>query len=375
MTDLLALAPAPWILTAITLMLVVAPSVAEPLHRRWHLPSLIIALLVALLSAVPVVAYTAIGLGALVHARSAWPTSRTGAAGLILSAGTAVGVAMALRDGNADLAFLLSIATIVLRSGVMPLHIGVASLCDRATVVQTQQLATGIALVYAHLRFVNDAPIAGDLGLFLERYGAATALLAALITIVQKNMRGFYRGTTVMHAGMLLAALGTTATGHSGAPLMVAVTVGLALGGLGMMITSLEERVGNASFDGPGGRVGAFPKLAFAFALFGFAGVAVPGTAGFIADDLLLHGLWIDSPASAVALILAPALIAVATLIAFCRVFLGGTTPSRAPDLYPRERIVAVALLTLLLILGFSPKTLLDPLDSAEVAQAVSVNP
>ena len=359
MNDMFALAPAPWILTAITLLLVVAPSVTEPLHRRWHLPSLVIALLIALFSAAPVVVFTAIGLGALVHARSAWPTSRTGAVVLIFSAFTAVGIPLALQGGNANLAFMLSILTIVLRSGVMPLHIGTASLCDRANVVQTQQLATVIALVYAHLRFINDAPIAADLGLLMEGYGAATALVAAVIAVVQKNMRGFYRGTTIMHAGMLMAALGTTAAGHSGAPLMVAVTAGLALGGLGMMMTSLEERVGNASFNGPGGRVGAFPKLAFAFALFGFAGVAVPGTAGFIADDLLLHGLWIDSRASAVAIIVAPALVAVATLIAYSRVFLGATTPSRAPDLYLRERIVAVALLALLLILGFWPKILL----------------
>ena len=52
------------------------------------------------------------------------------------------------------------------------------------------------------------------------------------------------------------------------------------------------------AFAGPGGRAGAFPRLAAAFALFGGAGVGLPGTAGFVADDLLLHTLWMDSPAS-----------------------------------------------------------------------------
>jgi NADH-quinone oxidoreductase subunit M len=373
MSDMLALAPTPWMLIALSLLLLVAPSIAEPLHRRWHLPTLIVALLVALLAAPPLMAYAAIAVGALVHARSAWPTSRTGGAVLIVSAVTAISVPAMLHQGNLDAAFALSILTIALRAGVMPLHIGVSSLCDRATVVQTQQLATGMALVFAHLRFLNDADLGDSIGLLLERYGSATALIAALITIVQTDMRGFYRGTMAMHAGMLLAVLGSSALGHPGAALMVAVTVGLALGGIGMMITSLEERVGNASFSGPGGRVGAFPKLALAFAVFGFAGVAVPGTAGFIADDLVLHGLWMDNPASAIAIILSSAILAVATLVAYSRVFLGGNTPSRAPDLYPRERLVAAALVLVLIFLGLFPNVLLDPLyANVEVAQALT---
>lgn len=373
MSDMLALAPTPWMLIALSLLLLVAPSIAEPLHRRWHLPTLIIALLVALLAAPPLMAYAAIAVGALVHARSAWPTSRTGGAVLIVSAVTAISVPAMLHQGNLDAAFALSILTIALRAGVMPLHIGVSSLCDRATVVQTQQLATGMALVFAHLRFLNDADLGDSIGLLLERYGSATALIAAFITIVQTDMRGFYRGTMAMHAGMLLAVLGSSALGHPGAALMVAVTVGLALGGIGMMITSLEERVGNASFSGPGGRVGAFPKLALAFAVFGFAGVAVPGTAGFIADDLVLHGLWMDNPASAIAIILSSAILAVATLVAYSRVFLGGNTPSRAPDLYPRERLVAAALVLVLIFLGLFPNVLLDPLyANVEVAQALT---
>ncbi len=373
MSDMFALAPTPWMLIALSLLLLIAPSIAEPLHRRWHLPTLIIALLVALLAAPPLMAYAAIAVGALVHARSAWPTSRTGGAVLIVSAVTAISVPAMLHQGNLDAAFALSILTIALRAGVMPLHIGVSSLCDRATVVQTQQLATGMALVFAHLRFLNDADLGDSIGLLLERYGSATALIAALITVVQTDMRGFYRGTMAMHAGMLLAVLGSSALGHPGAALMVAVTVGLALGGIGMMITSLEERVGNASFRGPGGRVGAFPKLALAFAVFGFAGVAVPGTAGFIADDLVLHGLWMDNPASAIAIILSSAILAVATLIAYSRVFLGGNTPSRAPDLYPRERLVAAALVLVLIFLGLFPNVLLDPLYAdAEVAQALA---
>ncbi len=42
-----------------------------------------------------------------------------------------------------------------MRAGVIPLHLGVASLCDRAPLVQVQQAASTIALVFIHLRFVD----------------------------------------------------------------------------------------------------------------------------------------------------------------------------------------------------------------------------
>ena len=83
-----------------------------------------------------------------------------------------------------------------------------------------------------------------------------------------------------------------------------------------------------------------------------------------MADDLLLHTLWAASPASAVAVILSSALLAVATLIAYSRVFLGRAVPSLAPDLYLRERLVAVGLFVLLVVLGFAPGLLLGPADT-----------
>ena len=132
-----------------------------------------------------------------------------------------------------------------------------------------------IALVFVHLRFVDHHEGAAALGPWLVAYGAGAAIAAALLTIVQRDLRGFYRGTISMHGGMLLAALGTASLGNFGAALLVAVSMGLALGS-GMMITSLEERVGPVSFAGPGGRGVTFPKLAVLFAFFGAAGVGMP---------------------------------------------------------------------------------------------------
>ena len=356
---------APWEALVVCLLLLVAPAVAS--QRRsplWLVAGLVGAVVVALFASSGTVAYAGVAAGAVLHAFAARPFTRTGAAALAVTAAIALAIAAAMHSGQLPLAFGLSCVAIALRAGVLPFHAGVASLCERAPLVQTQQLASTIALVFVHLRHVDHHAVAIEWAPVLVRYGAFAALAAALITLVQKDLRGFYRGTTAMHGGMLLAAVGAASIGNFAAALLVAVAMGLALGGLGIMITSLEERTGPAAFGGPGGRAGAFPRLAAAFALFGGAGVGLPGTAGFVADDLLLHALWMESPASTVVMILSSAFLAVATLMTFSSVFLGRTSPSLAPDLYPRERVVAVALVSLLLVLGFAPGVLLGPADA-----------
>jgi NADH-quinone oxidoreductase subunit M len=319
---------------------------------------------VAIFAADGVLAYTAIAVTAAVHAATAFPHSRTGAVTLGVSALLSFGAAAALSSGAMTTAFVLSTLAIALRTGVVPFHGGVASLCDRVPGLHTLQLCSAMALVFVHLRFVDHHPAAVAMGPALVRYGAAAALAGALLSIVQRDLRGFYRATTSMHGGMLLAAIGAASLGFFAAALLVAVAMALAVGGLGLMASALEDRVGPVSFQGPGGRGGTFPRLGTAFALFGGAGVAMPGTAGFVADDLLLHALWMESPASTIAVILSSALLAVATLVTIARVFLGRVTPSLAPDLYPFERVSVVAIFLLLVVLGFAPGVLLEPADA-----------
>ncbi len=358
-------ASAPWETLAVCLLLLAAPTVAV-LHRPawWLLAGMAGSIAASLFAGDGVTAYLIVAVGSLLHAAHAWRWSRTGAVTLVVAGLVTAAAATAIQAGALTTAFLLSAGAIALRTGLLPLHGGVASLCDRAPVVHTQQMSSTIALVFLHLRYVDHEAAVAAFAPWLVTYGAATCLLAALMTVVQRDLRGFYRGTTAMHGGMLMAALGAAATGNFAAALLVAVTVGLALGGLGMMITSLEERVGAIDYQGPGGRAGAFPVLAACFVFFGGAGVGLPGTAGFVADDLLLHTLWLQSPSATVAVILASALLAVATLIAYSRTFLGRTTVSRAPDLAVRERAVAVLLLTLLVVLGVAPDLLLGPADT-----------
>jgi NADH-quinone oxidoreductase subunit M len=356
---------APWEALIVCSVLLFAPALAAS-RSTSALQRIMLgaALVMTLFAPTGVLAYTAAALGALVHAAGAWPRTRTGSLGLALAAVVTLGAAAALATDRLTAAFVLSSLAVALRAGVVPFHVGVAALCERAPVVQTEQLASTIALVFVHLRFVDHHAGAIALAPLLVRYGATACVIGALMSLVQRDLRGLYRGTTAMHGGMLLAGVGTASLGNFAAALLVAVAMGLALGGLGLIITSLEDRVGRVVFSGPGGLARTFPRLASGYALFGGAGVGLPGTAGFVADDLLLHTLWMESPASTVTVIVSSAMLAVATLASFSKVFLGRTTESLAPDLHVRERVVLVVLLLGLVTLGVVPWVLLGPADA-----------
>lgn len=309
-------------------------------------------------------AFAAVAAVTLVQAIEAWGASRTAALTLGASAVAAGAAGYALSAGDPIPAFIASVAAVALRAGLVPLHAGASELCEREPRLQTQQLATTIVLVFVHLRFADGIPYAWEVAPALVRYGAVMTLLPGLLSLVQRDLRGFYRHATVMHGGMVIASLGASGRGHSAAALMVVITTALAMGGLGMMVQALESRVGAVSLPGPGGRVQALPRLAGAFVLFGAAGVAMPGTSGFIADDLMLHALWGESVASTVMIILGAATLAIATLSTFAKVFLGPPNPTAAPDLLSRERQAATLLLAVLLALGIVPGVLLTPADA-----------
>lgn len=350
------------IVLACALTLLLAPRVAARARGGWLVELPLAALLaLALLATDGVVGYLAVGATSLVVAHAARRHSRTATAMHALSAVAAGAAAAALALARPGAALVASLVGLALRAGVFPLQGGVAALTERGIALQVRQLATLPVVVLVHLRFVAGDAWASDLAPALVALGAGSTLVFALVALVQRTLPGLLRASMLMHGGMLFAAVGAAGRGHHAAAMLVAVTLGLALGGFALMLAAFEARVGPLDELGPGGRARAFPRLATAVAIFGGAAVGLPGTAGFAADDLLLHALWQESVGGAVVTIVASALLAVATLAGFTRAFMGRPVRQLAPDLLGGERTVAVALLAWLLVLGVAPGLLVDP--------------
>lgn len=258
-------------------------------------------------------------------------------------------------------------------SGAWPMHGLAARIINKSPLAMAEQISSCTVATFAYLRFVAPTEVAFDASATLVRAGALLALLPAITALVQTNLRGFYRCVVAMHGGMLIAALGAAGHGHSAAALLVTVTLALAMGGLGGMVAAVEDRCGNVSLKGPGGRIWGMPRLAAGFLIFAASGVGMPGTAGFIADDLLLHALWEESVAGSLIMIVAAALLAVASLATFGKVFLGPPTTSLAGDLRRPERFVVISAIGLLVLIGVAPWMLANPL--AEYLRAFGAVP
>lgn len=189
--------------------------------------------------------------------------------------------------------------------------------------------------------------------------GAVVALWGGLASIAAPHVRALYRAKVLLHVGFLASAV---ASGHAGAIVFAAIAAGLAVGGFGFVVDAVERRVGVAPFVQHWGRIAAFPHLAAAFAVIGAAGVGLPGTVGFVADDLLLHAAWSDGVAVTVMVIAASLFMAVGTLRAWQHVFLGPRRTSVASDLVGGERVVVVVVVVVLVVVGLAPGLVLDRL-------------
>lgn len=356
---------APALVWLCALALLLMPELAAS-ERRHVVHNVVLAALIGIALATPVgaFAYAALTVISLMHAAAAASTSRTSALSMGVAA-MACGVAAGgLAFERVDIAFVASLVAIAIRSGLFPLHAGVATLCDRNPRVQAQQLASVPVLVFAHLRFADHIPLAFDAAILVVMVGALSMLAFGLIALAQRDLSGLFRASTLMHGGMLFAAVGAAGRGHYAAALIVAITMSLALTGFSIMLTALEARAGSVATLTGGGRARAFPRMAACLAFFGGAAVGLPGTSGFIADDLLLHALWGESVGSAVMMILASALLAVAILAGFARAFLGKPVRQLAPDIQGAERAAALVLMTLLIVMGIFPSILVDPVSA-----------
>ncbi|MBK9386885.1 MAG: hypothetical protein IPN34_18885 [Planctomycetes bacterium] len=366
MSDELLSALARVTVAALAALMMAVPEILGRSSRSAGASALCIALVCgALFSADASLAYALLALVSLLHAFGALRVCRTGAAMLALAALSIGAAAFALYLGHLSAAFGASLLAIALRGGAMPLHVGAAALTERAPLQQVQQLGSCLALVLLHLHYVDHHAAAYDAAPLLVQFGSLATLLAASLALVQRELRGLMRSAMVMHGGLLLAAVGAAGHGHYAAALFAALTLAIAVGGMLVVADALERRDGRRlSLEGLGGRARSYPVLATAFAFFGAAGVAMPGTAGFVGDDLLLHALWEGGAASTAAIILAGALLAIATLRAFAALFCGPQLSSPAPDLLPRERVLLVGLALVLFVLGLFPELVLEPAEA-----------
>jgi NADH-quinone oxidoreductase subunit M len=198
----------------------------------------------------------------------------------------------------------------------------------------------------------------------------------ALAAIGQKNLMRLVAFTSISHFGFMVLGVFALTTQALTGSVFYMVNHGLATGALFLLVGYLIRRRGSAEIGAFSGVAKAAPLLAGFTLVAGLAGCALPGTASFVSEFLVLAGTW--PRFHVVAGIAAGGTIVAALYILWMyqRVMTGAPSPevtAQVSEIGWRERLAVAPLLIALLGLGFFPRpalTVIEPASQTITAQA-----
>ncbi len=196
-------------------------------------------------------------------------------------------------------------------------------------------------------------------------------IYAALLAIGQNDLKRLVSYTSIAHFGFIgVGIFAFTSQAGTGAVLYM-VNHGLATGLLFLVVGMLVARRGSALVSDFGGAGRMVPVIAGVLLFAGLASLALPGSAPFVSEFLVLIGAF--SVNKTVAVIAAAGIIFAAAYVLWMvqRTTQGALNPTlpkveaMKKDLSVREAAVVAPLIVLILLLGFYPKPVIDVVNPA----------
>ncbi|MEV6600376.1 NADH-quinone oxidoreductase subunit M [Actinoplanes sp. NPDC051346] len=201
--------------------------------------------------------------------------------------------------------------------------------------------------------------------------GAIGIIYAALLAVGQNDLKRLVSYTSIAHFGFIgIGIFAFTTQAGTGAVLYM-VNHGLATGLLFLVVGMFVARRGSALVSDFGGAGKLVPVLAGVLFFAGLASLALPGTAPFISEFLVLIGTFTVHPVYAI-IATAGIILAAAYVLWMVQRTTQGTlnpalteVPAMHKDISLREKVVVAPLVLLLLLLGFYPKPVTDVINPA----------
>ncbi|MEO5341239.1 MAG: NADH-quinone oxidoreductase subunit M [Magnetococcus sp. MYC-9] len=257
--------------------------------------------------------------------------------------------------------FLLLLVGFAVKTPVIPLHTWLPSLAMEGPVAVLAMM-TGLKLGgYGLLRFALPlAPHAAQEGFWLlSGLGVVGMIYGGLAALAQTNLRRMLAFSSISHVGLVVLGLSTfTVQGVQGALLQL-LNFTLIAGGLFLIAGFVWQRTASTELVHLGGLVRSMPLATAFFLFFGLAGMGMPLTSGFPAEQLLLLGTLSVHKGAALAAVGGQILGAGYFLHYYRRAFLGpvrNRVVAEAMDLRPREWLVLVLFAVPVLISGLYPQ-------------------
>ncbi|TDC43596.1 NADH-quinone oxidoreductase subunit M [Micromonospora sp. KC213] len=201
--------------------------------------------------------------------------------------------------------------------------------------------------------------------------GLIGIIYAALLAVGQSDLKRLVSYTSIAHFGFIGVGIFAFTTQAGTGAVLYMLNHGLATGLLFLVVGMLIARRGSALIKDFGGAGKLMPLLAGVLFFAGLASLALPGTAPFVSEFLVLIGTFTVNKPVAVIATLGIILAAAYVLWMVQRTTQGTLNPeltgieAMRRDLSLREKVVVAPLIALVLLLGFYPKPVTDVINPA----------
>ncbi len=265
-----------------------------------------------------------------------------------------------MEPGLGSLVFFLLFYGLAIRTPLFPLHGWLPLVAEHGSVAVAPVFLLGLKVgIYGLLRFVFPlVPEAVDRwSAYVVAFAVAGIFYAALLALMQSNLRRLLAYAVVSHTSVLIIGLFSLGTAAFQGAVMLSVNFGMAIAGLLFMTGCIYTRMRTTQLDKLGGLFDRLPLIGLAFFVAGLSIVGMPGTPGFDAVHLLLEAA-IARFGALVTIAAALGNVAAAAFLlwAFQRAFLAPRTaegPTNIPAGTWPERLIAGVVILVLLGAGF----------------------
>lgn len=270
-----------------------------------------------------------------------------------------------------SLVFFLLFYGFAVRTPLFPFHGWLPLATESGNVAVAPTFLLGLKVgIYAMVRFVF--PIMPEAVLqwsgYVVAFATAGIFYAALLALIQVNLRRLLAFAVVSHTSILVIGLFSLSHAAFQGSLMLSVNFGLAIAGLFFMTGFVYRRTRTTQLNKLGGLYDNIPVIGIAFFVAGLSIVGMPGTPGFDAAHLMLEAA-IERYGAAETIVAALGNVAAAAFLlwAFQRAFLAPRSANLPASIAPAsvmERVIAGILVLVLLGVGFYSEPWLKLVDA-----------
>jgi len=190
--------------------------------------------------------------------------------------------------------------------------------------------------------------------------GVVGIIYGAIMAYAQTDMKRLVAYTSVSHMGFVLLGIFAWNTLALQGVILQLVCHALSTGALFILVGGLQDRIHTRDMDKMGGLWQVAPRMGGTAMFFAMASLGLPGLGNFVAEFLILVGVWQVSPWAAVLGAVGLVFATVYALWMMQRAFQGEETHGLSfVDLTKREIGMFAGMIAALVLLGFWPQPLI----------------